>query len=127
MKFSYLILIGIFWPVFSRESLEVDGLAIDRTLTRLGKSFYASLVERLPDGGLPSNVIVDEKYQPRYGSLISVSIDHTVVYSQIIGRQSNRIDASVVRAVGVIQAHMAQRMLSRDGQNSNPDLRGDGL
>lgn len=125
---SWVLAIFILSPLgFCQEVLDVNGLIIDKTISRFGKTFYIEYSQLIPVKNIKSNVVVEEKYMPRYGSIIVISINGKTLFSRILGRKSNQLSAIVRQASGVTLAFIARSMVEQGKLHEDPDLKGNGL
>ena len=76
------------------DALEIDGLIIDETKTKIGRDFYDlfySLWEA-PQGVKGYTIYVDERAHPQFGSWVSVTVDETVVYENVLRPRYDMIE-----------------------------------
>lgn len=68
------------------DGIEVSGLIIDETISKLGKDFYDLVYSKWDSNSLQGNqsIFISEKPQPSFGSQISISIDDNLIFQQNI-------------------------------------------
>ena len=68
------------------DGIEVTGLIIDETISKLGKDFYDLVYNKWDNNTLQGNlsIFINEKPQPSFGSQISISIDDNLIFQQNI-------------------------------------------
>jgi curli production assembly/transport component CsgE len=105
---------------------EIEGLVLDRSITRFGKEFYRefSVLWRDVKGTSGYNVVVLESVIPRSGTVLWLEINQTKVFQTFFGRRNNtttRVSAEIAvqRALGFLAA--------QSFQTNTPDLLGDGF
>jgi len=101
----------------------LNGLIIDRTFTRFGKEFYRQYSQQLQDTSYDFNIVIEEKFLPRVGSLVTVSADNRTIFGRMLGRKNQELKQHVDIALNVTAQFIAQRMYPE----INPDLKGDGF
>ncbi|AAN56672.1 curli production assembly protein CsgE [Shewanella oneidensis MR-1] len=85
----------------ANDDIEISGLVIDRTLTRFGKDFgfyYASYWRELPfTQGV--NVTLYETVFPQAGTVLTLEVNGTRIYSTHFGRRANPVKESAEQAI----------------------------
>nr|MBF0682605.1 curli production assembly protein CsgE [Pseudomonas sp.] len=67
------------------DEAELSGFIIDHTISRTGQEFYRYFSERITDtGDLDFNLVVKERPSARWGVLIWVEQDGTLLYRQFM-------------------------------------------
>ncbi|MEH6387580.1 MULTISPECIES: CsgE family curli-type amyloid fiber assembly protein [Pseudomonas] len=67
------------------DEAELSGFIIDHTISRTGQEFYRYFSERITDIGDPDfNLVVKERPSARWGVLIWVEQDGTLLYRQFM-------------------------------------------
>lgn len=104
--------------------IEISGLVIDRTLTRFGKDFgfyYSGYWRELPfTQGF--NVTLYETVFPQAGTLLTLEVNGTKIYSTHFGRRANPIKERAEEAVLLTIDYMAQvRANAITGDLATPD------
>ena len=93
------------------QRLEIDGLVVDETLTKLGRDFYEGFYRlwRAPEGAVNYTVTVQERPLPSIGTLVAVRVDDEVAFQVRLLPRADAIEGAARQAVAVAQ----QRLLSR--------------
>lgn len=113
MRRRTLILGLLLWllsvPVCSAE-IELDGLLIDRTVTRFGRDFlyyYAGYWRDLP-GTQGFTVTVHETVYPQAGTKLWITVNQEQVYITYFGRRYNNIKERADDAMRTTIDHVAR-------------------
>ena len=92
------------------NDIEISGLVIDRTLTRFGKDFgfyYSSYWRELPfTQGF--NVTLYETVFPQAGTVLTLEVNGTRIYTTHFGRRANPIKESAEQANLLTIDYLAQ-------------------
>ena len=92
------------------NDIEISGLVIDRTLTRFGKDFgfyYSSYWRELPfTQGF--NVTLYETVFPQAGTVLTLEVNGTRIYTTHFGRRANPIKESAEQAILLTIDYLAQ-------------------
>ncbi|AVI66752.1 curli production assembly/transport protein CsgE [Shewanella sp. M16] len=92
------------------NDIEISGLVIDRTLTRFGKDFgfyYSSYWRELPfTQGF--NVTLYETVFPQAGTVLTLEVNGTRIYTTHFGRRANPIKESAELAILLTIDYLAQ-------------------
>ncbi|MGL5026049.1 MAG: curli production assembly/transport protein CsgE [Shewanella oncorhynchi] len=92
------------------NDIEISGLVIDRTLTRFGKDFgfyYSSYWRELPfTQGF--NVTLYETVFPQAGTVLTLEVNGTRIYTTHFGRRANPIKESAEQAILITIDYLAQ-------------------
>ncbi len=114
---------------FSGEAslTEINGLVVDETITKVGRDFYevfyskweASTSEASP-GQLSYTIFIKELPQIGQGSLVSVYMDDTELFSQPVQPRYDVIEAVAEYAVALVSNYeqMSQQLGNEDQQGS---------
>ncbi|USD39805.1 MULTISPECIES: curli production assembly/transport protein CsgE [Ferrimonas] len=98
-------------PVASAGAdIELDGMLIDRTITRFGKDFlyyYGNYWRDLP-GTQGFTVTVYETVYPQAGTRLWILINQTKVYETYFGRRHNNMKQRADDAMLITIDHVAQ-------------------
>ncbi|MGC8914134.1 MAG: CsgE family curli-type amyloid fiber assembly protein [Thermosulfidibacteraceae bacterium] len=84
------------------QNLEIGGLVLDLTKTRIGHEFYESFYLCFQEEPLPTelkekvNIVVEEFTDPKYGTRIVVKVGETITYVDNIAPR--KIEESAKRA-----------------------------
>ena len=84
----------------------ITGLVIDQTRSRVGQEFYENFYRKWMS--LPAsfrdgyNIVVGEFYNPKYGFVLSVKVDGTLVYQSFTMPRSEEIEERAKEAIGAV-------------------------
>ena len=105
----WFLLLGLSAPCFASD-IQIAGMIIDQTVSRVGRMFYEDLSSDLE---IPDNivsVVVNERPDPFLGNIISIEVDENVVYEDRIGSRVLGIDEKVQAAKSVVQNVFQQKI-----------------
>jgi curli production assembly/transport component CsgE len=123
-KFLYQILL-LFTLLLASKShatseVEIGGLLLDSTKSRLGHDFYYQFSQIWRD--IPNtqgiNVQVIEQIVPRAGTKVSLLLNRRVIYVTHFGRRQSPIKEKVEQAIFILIDAMAQSQYKQ----SSPDM-----
>ena len=91
--------------------LEVDGLVVDETLTKLGRDFYEGFYRlwRVPEGAVNYTVTVEERPLPTSGTLVAVRVDGEVTFQVRLLPRADVVEAAAGQAVAVATRRLLNR------------------
>ena len=102
------------------EELEIDGLVLDRSISRFGHQFYFQFSNLWRD--LPStagfNIEIKETVLPRAGTQLTLVMNNQIVYITYLGRRLEPIDERVELALYSVMDAMARSNLHK----ASPDM-----
>lgn len=108
--------------------LEIDGLIIDQTKTKIGREFYDLFFTRweAPEGIKGYTIDINEKAHPRFGSLIWISINETIVYQSVLKPRYETIEEASKIGITATKQFLFR---SKDNQRqlSGEDMSGTGI
>ena len=125
MKTQLLIRIYCIFLAFScftsqAKELEIDGLVLDRSISRFGHQFYFEFANLWRD--LPStsgfNIEIKETVLPRAGTRLVLRMNNQIVYVTYLGRRLEPLDERVKQAMYSVMDAMARSQM----QQSSPDM-----
>ncbi len=102
------------------KELEIDGLVLDRSISRFGHQFYfefANLWRDLPSTG-GFNIEIKETVLPRAGTRLVLRMNNQIVYVTYLGRRLEPLDERVKQAMYSVMDAMARSQM----QQSSPDM-----
>ena len=112
--------------------VEIDGLIIDQTQTRIGKEFYQNFVTfwEAPLGIEDYNILITEMANPTWGSWIWVEVggfvSKEIVYREILKPRSEEIEKTAQKGVEVVKKYLYH--LKEYGEEvSEKDMKGTGI
>ena len=102
------------------DELEIDGLLLDRSISRFGHQFYYEFSNYWRD--LPStagfNIEIKETVLPKAGTKLSLIMKNQIVYATYLGRRLEPLDERVEQAVYTVIDAMARSNMAV----SSPDM-----
>ena len=115
-----------------RREVEVDGLIIDQTQTRIGQEFYQSFVTfwEAPSGIEDYNIVVTEMANPTWGSWIWIEVggfvSKEIVYREMLKPRSEEIEEAAKKGTESIKKYLYH--LKEYGEEvSEKDMKGTGI
>ena len=106
------------------EPVDLQGVVVDRTMTTFGRSFYTQFTKRWADTSHARSLvlIVNERPNPRTGSLITITSGRDVIFRGFISPRQSDIDRFADMAVW--QSSQRAEIIERIKNNGlgNPDL-----
>lgn len=123
---SFLLLLSTLWFLtFSynskgSEHLELDGLVLDRSISRFGHQFYFEFSNLWRD--LPTtagfNIEIKETVLPRAGTQLTLLMNNQIVYITYLGRRLEPLNERVEQALYSVMDAMARSNLHK----ASPDM-----
>ncbi len=96
------------------EDDEIMGFIVDYTISHIGHDFYRSFSERLRDTSkLDFNLVVRERPDARWGSLIWVEYEQRVLYRQFLPPNTAELQPTAYAAADLVLEAIAQTKLQR--------------
>ena len=112
--------------------VEIDGLIIDQTQTRIGQEFYQNFVTfwEAPLGIEDYNILITEMANPTWGSWIWVEVggfvSKEIVYREILKPRSEEIEKTAQKGVEVVKKYLYH--LKEYGEEvAGEDMKGTGI
>lgn len=106
---AIVLILGCQFSTYSQD-IEIDGLLLDRTISRLGHEFYykfSALYRELPNTQ-GTNVVIKETLVPRAGTRLEVLLNAKVVYVTYMGRRQGPLQQRVEDALFTLMDAKAQ-------------------
>jgi curli production assembly/transport component CsgE len=124
-------------PIFSQfsyaqdasdENLEIDGLIIDRTKTKLGRDFYQLFYSKweAPYGIKGYDILISEKPMPGRGSLVQIEVKGTLIFNRRLTPRYAEIEKSAELAIQVTLNYL-YNYENYQRQLSGEDMKGSGI
>jgi curli production assembly/transport component CsgE len=109
-------------------SLELDGLIIDETITKIGHDFYKYFHDywNAPEGVTNYTLYISEKLMPGMGNLVIVEIDEKKVFQNRITPRDYVIEQTAKYATNRTNAYLKQYQLIQK-QLEQEDMSGTGI
>lgn len=108
--------------------MEIDGLIISETLTKIGVDFYDLFYQRwrAPPSASGYEIRIEELPAPGFGTLIVVKVNENTVFQRVLQPRFDQLEASAELAVALTQRHVKdQQRLNR--QLYEEDQQGTGI
>ncbi|MHC6225769.1 curli production assembly/transport protein CsgE [Pseudomonas sp. X10] len=106
---------------------EMMGFIVDNTISHIGHEFYANFTDRLrATSRLDFNLVVRERPDARWGSLVTVEYEREVLYRRFLPPNTTQLKEEAVEAADLVKQQIIQRKLQRLLQDTT-DLERDEL
>lgn len=94
---------------------EVNGLIIDRTMTRIGRTFYSEFAQRLneSESDLRENFTVTERTTARFGTIITIWHSHKIVFRTSLSPRAKESKEQAEAAVKVLKSYLVRWKIQR--------------
>ncbi|AGZ35364.1 curli production assembly/transport protein CsgE [Pseudomonas sp. SWI6] len=106
---------------------EMMGFIVDNTISHIGHNFYNDFTDRLrATSRLDFNLVVRERPDARWGSLVTVEYEREVLYRRFLPPNTTQLKEEAVAAADLVKQQIIQRKLQRLLQDTT-DLERDEL
>ena len=106
---------------------EMMGFIVDNTISHIGHDFYNAFTDRLrATSRLDFNLVVRERPDARWGSLVTVEHESDVLYRRFLPPNTTQLNDEAVAAADLVKQQIIQRKLQRLLQDTT-DLERDEL
>ena len=106
---------------------EMMGFIVDQTISHIGHGFYNGFTDRLrATSRLDFNLVVRERPDARWGSLVTVEYEGEVLYRRFLPPNTTQLEEEAVAAADLVKQEIIQRKLQRLLQDTT-DLERDEL
>jgi curli production assembly/transport component CsgE len=114
--------------VWAQKDIEIEGLLIDQTRSRIGHEFYQNFVSfwEAPAGAGHYNLVISEQNEPRYGSWVSIGINDNLVYRAPVKPRAEDIAESAQEAIEVVRDFLS-RWEEYEKSLEEEDMKGKGI
>ena len=114
--------------VWAQKDIEIEGLLIDQTRSRIGHEFYQDFVSfwEAPPGAKHYNLVIGEQTEPRYGSWVFIEINDNLIYRAPLRPRPEDVAARAREAIAVVREFLfrwEEYEKSLEGQ----DMKGKGI
>lgn len=91
-----------------RREVEVNGLILDQTQTRIGQQFYENFVMfwESPSEIEDYNILVTEMASPIWGSWVRIEVNTVMVYEDLLKPRSENVEESAKKAVESVREYL---------------------
>ncbi|MDH0649931.1 curli production assembly/transport protein CsgE [Pseudomonas sp. GD03858] len=106
---------------------EMMGFIVDNTISHIGHDFYSAFSDRLhATSRLDFNLVVRERPDARWGSLVTVEYEREVLYRRFLPPSTTQLKDEAIAAADLVRQQIIQRKLQRLLQDTT-DLERDEL
>ena len=115
-----------------RGEVEIDGLIIDQTQTRIGQEFYQNFVTfwEAPLGIEDYNILITEMANPTWGSWIWIEVgglvSKEIVYRETLKPRLEEIEETAKKGVEVVREYL-YRLIEYGKEVTEKDMSGTGI
>jgi len=115
-----------------RGEVEIDGLIIDQTQTRIGQEFYQNFVTfwEAPPGIEDYNILITEMANPTWGSWIWIEVgglvSKEIVYRETLKPRLEEIEETAKKGVEVVREYL-YRLIEYGKEVTEKDMSGTGI
>ncbi|EKT4522729.1 curli production assembly/transport protein CsgE [Pseudomonas putida] len=123
------LLLAAWMPAHARAGAEDEmmGFIVDNTISHIGHDFYNDFTDRLrATSRLDFNLVVRERPDARWGSLVTVEYEREVLYRRFLPPNTTQLKDEAVAAADLVKQQIIQRKLQRLLQDTT-DLERDEL
>lgn len=114
-------------PTWAGAEDEMMGFIVDNTISHIGHDFYCAFTDRLrASSQLDFNLVVRERPDARWGSLVTVEYEREVVYRRFLPPSTTLLNDEAIAAADLVRQQIVQRKLQRLLQDTT-DLERDEL
>jgi len=112
--------------------VEIDGLIIDQTQTRIGQEFYQNFVTfwEAPPGIEDYNILITEMANPTWGSWIWIEVgglvSKEIVYRETLKPRLEEIEETAKKGVEVVREYL-YRLIEYGKEVAEKDMKGTGI
>ena len=116
------------YPSADPIDLEIEGLVVDATATKVGRDFYDVFFSKWdPDPGLPTlSITVTERPLPNRGSQIIVSMEDNIIFQRFVQPRYDALEENADLAVQLALNYLTNYE-SIQKQLQGDDLTGTGI
>ena len=127
LPLACIFLLCLMCSSVSAVDVEIDGLVLNRTLTRAGHDFYHEFVRmwEAPPGVTGYNMLIKEMPSGRWGSMVTIHVNDTLVFRCVLGHRASDIKSTAQRAIRTVMAYLFRYEVNKQ-QLEDADLSGDG-
>ncbi|PVZ42291.1 curli production assembly/transport protein CsgE [Pseudomonas sp. CC120222-01a] len=111
---SLLLAAGLPGAAMADAEDEMKGFIVDNTISHIGHDFYYYFADRLrATSRLDFNLVVRERPDARWGSLVTVEFDRDVLYRRFLPPNVTQLKEEAVAAADLVKQEVIQRKLQR--------------
>lgn len=107
--------------------LELNGLIIDQTRTRIGQEIYRQFSNHWGSVrvNFPFNISIREIPDARWGSIVAIEVNGRTAYRNILRPRTNQVGEEVNKAISQVRGYLLY-LVRTNGRESSRDLKGNG-
>ncbi|MCF6437028.1 MULTISPECIES: CsgE family curli-type amyloid fiber assembly protein [Pseudoalteromonas] len=100
---------------FGAKAVDISGFLLDQSISRSGHEFYRqlSILWRDIPATTGATVTIKETLLPKAGTVLTVELNHQVVYTTYLGRRLSPIDEQVEQAALILIKVLASNNFSK--------------
>lgn len=116
------------YPSVDPIDLEIEGIVVDATATKIGRDFYDSFFSKWnPESELPNlSITISERPLPNRGSQVIVSIEDNVIFQRFVQPRYDAMEENAELAVQIALSYLRNYELIQK-QLQGDDLAGSGI
>lgn len=99
----------------SSAELEIDGLVVDKTITKTGRDFYEIFQRQwqAPPGAKNFTITIEELPSRGNTSVVSLSVNDDKLFEQMLQPRYDVVEEIATYMVGVVYEHLLQDQLNK--------------
>lgn len=114
-------------PAHADAEDEMKGFIVDNTISHIGHDFYNDFTDRLrATSRLDFNLVVRERPDARWGSLVTVEYEREVLYRRFLPPNTTQLKDEAIAAADLVKQQIIEHKLRRLLQDTT-DLERDEL
>lgn len=104
-----ILLLALSLAVTAQTDVEIGGLVVDQTLSRVGHLFYEELIDGWQPPDQASIITVHERPDLIAGNLISIIVNDEVIFEGRVGTRPSGIEEKAQAARSLLDLYLQQR------------------
>ncbi|MBJ6749915.1 CsgE family curli-type amyloid fiber assembly protein [Geomonas anaerohicana] len=127
LAFLWLLLAQALPLSAQTADIEIDGLIINQTKSKPGQDFVCVFSSLWETGATGYNIVMDEQYDVRAGSWLTIEINGELVYKTLLKPNAAETENLASEAVAYCEDFLQARSEANENLEQEKDLRGDGI
>lgn len=125
----FLILMFLTSPILWAQSrdVEIDGLIMDQTKSKIGHDFASNFSLSWETAATEYNIVIDEQFDFRAGSWISIEINGNLVFKALLKPNSEEIETLAREAVADCNKFLSSQNEAIRNLEQEKDMKGNGI
>lgn len=112
LRIAALLLVLLSAQAHAGDEDEMMGFIVDSTISHIGHDFYYSFAERLrATSRLDFNLVVREKPDARWGSLVTVEYQQRLIYRRFLPPNTVELKEAAFEAADLVKQEIVRRKL----------------